>query len=197
MLSYQAMRCQSIVQRQICSTEGLQSRCEVGALSSLSTVRPKSHASSLQRGGSGRSEIYPRYIWLSLENLTIVGHSVSRSLLSESVSATPRLRVKIRSLSQRSNSITCSASGIVVGSAVPIASIIPDSEIVLVPFEPHLSIMVVHNKIKEVFQQHVTLIPRHTIDSSGEALVDENALPACDRVRADDRMDSSQRVSVI
>lgn len=59
--------------------------------------------------------------------------------------------------------------------------LIPDSEVVLVPSEPNLQVMVVGNDLKKVVFEYVRLAWRHAVDMSMVNLAScaEERLPAC------------------
>lgn len=55
---------------------------------------------------------------------------------------------------------------------MPRTPIIPDSEIVLTPLEPHLCVVVLRNEIEQVRQKQVRLVFCDAVDTLGEAFVD-------------------------
>lgn len=56
----------------------------------------------------------------------------------------------------------------------------------LLPAEPDLEIVILGDVLKEVAEEVVRLVLVELVDALGERSVDEEALPACDRVRPDD-----------
>jgi hypothetical protein len=64
---------------------------------------------------------------------------------------------------------------------MPIAPIIPDCKIILPPLEAHLRIVVLCYEIEQIWQKHVRLIPRDTVDTLCEAFIYEDRLPSSNR----------------
>jgi hypothetical protein len=64
---------------------------------------------------------------------------------------------------------------------MPIAPIIPDCKIILPPLEAHLRIVILCYEIEQIWQKHVRLIPRDTVDTLREAFIYEDGLPSSNR----------------
>ena len=64
---------------------------------------------------------------------------------------------------------------------MPSAPIIPDGQIIFLPFKSHLRIVILRHKVDEVIQKEVGFIFRNAVNSFGEAFVDKHRFPAGDR----------------
>lgn len=94
------------------------------------------------------------------------------------LSPTLGLQIQIWSLSQGTYSVACTGLDIVVGSAMPHAPIVPDSQIVLSPLKADLSIMVLRDQVEEIAKDHVGLVLGNAIDAFCKASIDVNGFPA-------------------
>lgn len=57
-------------------------------------------------------------------------------------------------------------------------SIVPDGEVVLIPLEADLRVMVLSDKIEEVGEEDVALVLGDAVDALGEAAVDKDGFPS-------------------
>lgn len=70
------------------------------------------------------------------------------------------------------------------------ASVVPDSQVILVlPPIANLKIMVLYYQVEKPSQQTCALCFTHFVDPLGVLADGKDALPSCDRIRADDRVD--------
>ena len=77
------------------------------------------------------------------------GRKFLADIFSETQCLFPALtiQIKIRRFSQRTHPIASPSSLIIISCAMPIAPIIPNSKIILIPLEPDLGIMILRDKI--------------------------------------------------
>lgn len=61
---------------------------------------------------------------------------------------------------------------------MPRTTVIPDSQIVLLPLEPYLSIMVLRHEVEKVREKEVRLVLCDTVDAFSEAFVNVYRVPA-------------------
>lgn len=125
-------------------------------------------------------------IWTrsELENRPVSSHLMCLSKpaahlqLAKILSPALGLQVQIWSLPERAYSVACTSLDIIVGSTVPHAPVVPDSQIVLPPFKADLSIVILRDQVEEVAKDHVGLVLGNAIDAFCEASVDINGFPA-------------------
>lgn len=84
---------------------------------------------------------------------------------------------------------------VIESRCMEVGPVVPDSERVLLPLEADLEVMVELRQVEEVLEDGVRLIARHTDDALREVRVDEDRLPAGNRVCADDRVHGFEMVS--
>lgn len=63
---------------------------------------------------------------------------------------------------------------------MPGAAIVPDGEVVLVPLEADLGVVVLRDEVEEVGEEEVGFVFCDAVDALGEAFVDVDGFPACD-----------------
>jgi len=93
-------------------------------------------------------------------------------------------------LADTDDAVSLALALIVIGGSVEDRAVIPDGNVVLVPLEAHLEIVVAGNQLEEVGLQDVTLAVGDIVDvaSSDLSTGGEQALPAGYGICADDRM---------
>lgn len=61
---------------------------------------------------------------------------------------------------------------------MPCTSVIPDSQVVLLPLETHLRVMILGHQIEQIRKKEVRFVFRNSIDAFCEAFVYVNRVPA-------------------
>lgn len=84
---------------------------------------------------------------------------------------------------------------VIESRCVEVGPVVPDSERVLLPLEAHLQVMVELRQVEEVLEDGVRLVARHTDDALREVRVNEDRLPAGNRICADDRVHGFEMVT--
>ena len=106
--------------------------------------------------------------------------SLHEHLLTRCFSSAFAIQIKVWCLSKRANSIARPGCLVVIGSTMPIASVVPDCKVILIPFESDLGIVVLCHKVEKVAEEKIGLVFCNAIDTLGEALVDIYRLPSSD-----------------
>lgn len=75
-------------------------------------------------------------------------------------------------------------------------SVVPDSDVVLLPLESRLQIVVLGDVSEQIVENAVALLWVKLYDSGGERFVDEEALPLRNRVCADYRAEFSYKLGI-
>ena len=74
-------------------------------------------------------------------------------------------------------------------SSMEHTSIIPNCNIILIPLESDLQIMILRNKFKQIFQNSITFVFSHFPNAFCEFTVHKESFPACYGIGSNDRVD--------
>ena len=104
------------------------------------------------------------------------------------------LRVNIWSLPKTDRSLACSLAKVliqIVGSCCMVnRSVVPNCDIIgVLPAVSDLQVVIVNDQSDKPFKQSLALFWSNIIDVLYVVTDSKDRLPACDRVRSDDRMD--------
>lgn len=112
--------------------------------------------------------------------------------LAERLTSAHAIGIVIGLLANTHNSVTLALAIIIISRRVEYRAIIPNRNIILVPLEAHLEIMVVCNQLQEIGLQDVALALRNVIDVSCSNLPAgrKKTLPPGHGIRADYRVHS-------
>lgn len=115
--------------------------------------------------------------------MTALGHGM------KCLATRDRIGIKVRLLSQRHNAIPLAFAGIIVRCRVENGAVVPDRQVILVPSEAYLQIMILSYQLQEVLLQNLAFSRCDIINPTSRNLMtrSEKTLPTCDWIGADYR----------